>query len=136
MSNLHIVDVEYHTELKGGAHRVKVSLLDLGMYINGFRVFPPNDEHDDWWVFAPQRYVPGRKAINIVEFNKSEPLWKEIFDRCVECVQEYKRFGKLDKQIVLDKEKSKPELESLFDSYDQNLSSEQDGDDYEYLSRE
>jgi hypothetical protein len=136
VANLHIISVEYHTELKGGSHRVKVSLIDLGMYINGFRVFPPTDGHDDWWVFPPQLPGRGKKSITIVEFKKSEPLWGEIVDKCIACVQEYGRYDKLDKQIISDAERSKEEIESQNNSYDPGFLKNPREDSNEYLSRQ
>lgn len=136
MTNLHIVDVEYHMELKDGFHRVKVSVLDLGMHFNGFRAAPPNEKHDNWWIFPPQIPIRGRKPVNAVEFNKSEPLWKEISDKCIDCVQEYLRSGKLDKQRVMSKERSNEEEESLYESFDLSVLENPQEDNNEYLSRQ
>jgi hypothetical protein len=111
MANLHIIQVDYHTEITNG-HRVKVSILDLGMYINGFRVYEPNAEHKDWMVFPPQHHA-GPRWVNIVEFNKSEPLWVEIYKKCIECVGEDLRYKSLDKDNVLDDEKKRKNNKSI-----------------------
>lgn len=90
MPKLHTVEAEVHkavTTSVGTAYRVKVSILDLGMYINGMMVYPPNAKFDQWGVTPPSRPAGRGKYAFIVEFNKKEALWEEIYDRCVEVAQ-------------------------------------------------
>lgn len=90
--NLYDIEVEVHKKLANGAYRVKVKILnqDIGMYINGNRVFPPKDEHPNWSVLTP-----GFGSGNIVEFNGKSPLWKEYKQACIDAVQEYMRHERL-----------------------------------------
>lgn len=87
------VEAEVHMQLKNGAYRVKVKILneEIGMYINGNRVLPPNEKYPDWSVLTPKVF-----GANIVEFNGKSPLWKEYKQACIEAVQEHIRHEKLD----------------------------------------
>ncbi len=81
------VEAEVHKPV-GAGYRVKALIHDLGLYINGMMVFPPNDEHEDWAVYPPLLSRAGRgKYKYIVEFNKHTALWEEIFEACIEAVQ-------------------------------------------------
>lgn len=84
---LHIIEAQVHKPLEKG-YRVKVSVIDLGVYINGCVVFPPNGEHTAWAVYPPKQNVFG-KYISIVEFNMKLPLWEEIFEASVNAVKLY-----------------------------------------------
>lgn len=90
MPKLHTIEAEVHKTVPtsvGTAYRVKVSILDLGMYINGMMVYPPNAKFDQWGVTPPSRPAGRGKYAFIVEFNKKEALWGEIYDKCVEVAQ-------------------------------------------------
>jgi hypothetical protein len=79
------IEAQVHKPIPQG-YRVKVSLLDLGMYISGFVVMPPNDDHD-WTVYPPaERAGRGKWKYN-PEFNKHLPLWEEIYEACVDAVK-------------------------------------------------
>lgn len=80
---LHTVEASIHQSL-GDGWRVKVSVLDLGMYINGMVVFPPNENHEEWMVLTPAKRAGRGRYAHIVEFNKSLPLWKHIEIACIE----------------------------------------------------
>lgn len=85
MPKLHNIEVKVHQPVNEG-YRVKVSVIDIGMYLNGVLVFPPNDKHEDWIVYPPSiatRY----KRIYPAEFDKKNNLWLEIHQACVEAVQ-------------------------------------------------
>jgi hypothetical protein len=86
MSNQFNLEAGVHTKLATGAYRVKVSLLDIGMYINGCLVYPPNEEHD-WAVYMPAQRAGRGIWKPIIEFNKKLPLWAEIYDACIQAVQ-------------------------------------------------
>lgn len=103
------IEAEVHKTVStsvGTAYRVKVSVLDLGMYINGMMVYPPNARFDQWGVTPPSRPAGRGKYTYIVEFNKKETLWVEIFDKCVEAAQlEYS----LNKDVIItDFDENKP----------------------------
>lgn len=86
MLRLHTVEVSVHKACKNG-YRVKVSVLDLGVYINGVMVFPPDEVSDQWEVMSPSRLAGRGKYVRIIEFNKKMPLWECIYDACVEAVK-------------------------------------------------
>jgi hypothetical protein len=75
--------------------RVKVSVIDLGIYINGMVVYPPNERSDEWTVYTPAKRAGRGKYVHIVEFNKKLPLWNEINEACIEA-------AKLESQMVKD----------------------------------
>ena len=87
------MEYEYEAEAEvhkpvGAGYRVKALVHDLGIYINGMMVFPPNDEHDEWAVYPPLLGRAGRgKYRYTVEFNKQAPLWEAIYEACIEAVQ-------------------------------------------------
>jgi hypothetical protein len=93
MPKVYSVEAQIHKQLEKG-FRVKVLLLDLGVYINGFRVLPPNEEHDKWTVYPPSQHVGFGNYITVVEFDKKHMLWIEIYEACVEAVQIYMSQGK------------------------------------------
>jgi hypothetical protein len=84
--NVFNIEATVHKELSLG-YRVKVSILDLGLYINGMVVFPPNEEHEHWAVYPPSMRAGRGKYAYITEFNKKLPLWDEVFDACVDAVK-------------------------------------------------
>lgn len=85
---LHTVEATVHKKY-GKGYRVKVSILDLGIYINGMMVYPPNEEHESWSVLTPARPAGRGKYARIVEFNKKLPLWEHVYDECVAAVKLY-----------------------------------------------
>lgn len=86
MAKLFVIEASVHKELENG-YRVKVSLPELGMYINGMMVFPPTEDHEDWGVFTPAQRAGRGKYVHLVEFNKKLPLWEHVFDACVDAVK-------------------------------------------------
>ncbi len=88
MPKLHIIEAQVHMPLEKG-YRVKASVLDLGIYINGMVVFPPNEEHDYWSVNEPSQKTRYGKWFKTIEFDHKQSLWLEIHEACVEAVQLY-----------------------------------------------
>lgn len=87
MPKLHTIEASVHQPVKEG-YRVKISVLDLGMHINGALVFPPNDKHEDWIMYPPA--IPTRfKRIYPAEFDKKQTLWLEMLDASVNAVKQY-----------------------------------------------
>jgi hypothetical protein len=86
MPKVFSVEAQVHKPLEKG-YRVKVSVLDLGIYINGFVVFPPNEEHKNWAVYPPKQHGGFGNYIPIVEFDKKLTLWSEIYEACVDVVK-------------------------------------------------
>ena len=89
MTKVYTVIAEVHKPLPHGGYRVKVSLPDLGMYINGMVVFPPNNDKPDWYVQPPSKLAGRGKWVGIVEFNKKHLLWDEVYDACTKAVEVY-----------------------------------------------
>lgn len=86
MENEYEVEAEVHKPV-GAGYRVKALVHDIGIYINGMMVFPPNSEHD-WAVYPPLLGRAGRgKYRYTIEFNKHAPLWIEIYEACIEAVK-------------------------------------------------
>lgn len=86
MPRLHAVEASVHKR-HGEAYRVKVSILDLGLYINGMMIYPPNEDHKEWVVLTPARPAGHGRYARIIEFNKKEPLWEHIYEACVDAVK-------------------------------------------------
>ena len=72
--------------LKRG-YRVKVWDKELGLYINGMMVYPPNAKYPEWGVVPPSRLAGRGRYAYIVEFDKKQQFWMEIYDKCVEVAQ-------------------------------------------------
>ena len=88
---MHTIEVTVRNELatkKGKGYRLKVSVLDLGLYIDGFRAIPSNKNQSGWWVQPPSNNVGG-KWINAVEFDKTKVLWNEIEKSCERAIETY-----------------------------------------------
>jgi len=88
MAKIFNIDASVHKELASG-YRVKVSVVDLGMYINGMVVFQPNDDHKDWSVMTPAMRSGRGNWTHVVEFNKNNALWEEIYLACVQAAKQY-----------------------------------------------
>lgn len=94
------VEAEWHMELFNKkkdffGHRVKVSVLntELGFYINGMVVCPPETSKTGNW----EVYTPKQGNARIIEFNgKESKLWHEIKEVCIDAVKEHLRHEKLD----------------------------------------
>lgn len=103
MPKLYNVEAEVHigANIKNGGFRVKVLVHDLGLFINGMIVYPPNEERNqaDWMVLTPARPAGRGKWAHIVEFNKKLPLWEEIYDACVDAA---KLEGQFSKDVVIE----------------------------------
>jgi len=98
---LFTVEAEVHKQLSAG-YRVKVSVLDLGMYINGVVVFPPNEDHNDWSVMTPALRSGKGKYTHVVEFNKKMPLWEEVYLKCVDAVKLHISDGQVRDVVITD----------------------------------
>ena len=67
--------------------RVKVWDKELGFYINGMMVYPPNPKYPEWGVVPPSRLSVRGRYMYYVEFDKKKQLCKEVYDKCVEVAQ-------------------------------------------------
>lgn len=97
MPKLFTVEAEVHKEANvAGGFRVKVSVINLGLYINGMMVYPPNEEKNqgNWMVLTPARRAGRGRWVHMVEFNKKLPLWEEIYDACVDAAKLEHQFSK------------------------------------------
>ena len=87
MAKSYNIEASVHKPINGG-FRVKAELKEIGLYINGMVVYPPNDKHEDWQVLSPAvKY--GFKYAKIIEFDGKLPLWKELRESCIEAVKLY-----------------------------------------------
>ena len=89
MTTIHSISVEVRAAIKDG-YRLKVSVLDLGLYIDGFRAVRSDRNMSGWWVQPPATNVKG-KWLTTPEFDKSCTLWQEIEQACLEAVKEAER---------------------------------------------
>jgi|TARA_Y100001949_G_C15880582_1_gene283612 hypothetical protein len=87
MSALYNFEAEVHMPLKEG-YRVKLSEHNIGMFINGMVVFPPNSKSNEWKVFTPSTRL-GKGYIHPVEFNGKKSMWLEIKECCINSVKQY-----------------------------------------------
>lgn len=95
MPKLYTVEAEVHQSAKVvNGYRVKVSVIDLGLYINGMVVYPPDGEHKEWSVLTPARPTGKGGWARIVEFNKKLPLWEHIYEACVDAAKLEESYGK------------------------------------------
>ncbi len=85
MANHHSIDVEIAQSISNG-YRVKISVLDLGMYLNGCLLLE-SDRNTSGWSLLPPTYQVNSKRYHPVEFNKRERLWVEMEHACIEQVQ-------------------------------------------------
>lgn len=83
------VEAAVHMEIPNGGFRVKVSVPNLGLYINGIMVFPPSGKHTKWGVLTPQGTSKSGKRFRQLEFAKQSLLWIEIEAACVAAVKYY-----------------------------------------------
>lgn len=87
MANLHIIESTVLSE-KNGVYRLKVSVLDLSIYMFGFRASKSDKAKSGWWIQAPAtKTQSGWK--NNPEFDKHQTLWLEIEDSCINAVVSY-----------------------------------------------
>lgn len=110
MTIVHNVTAEVHKQLPSGGFRVKVSLLDLGMYINGMVVFAPNEDKPDWYVQPPSKLAGRGRWVHIVEFNKKHDLWNDVYKECIKAVKQYIYEEEMEhpKDVVLEDIEDKP----------------------------
>lgn len=99
MAKLYTLSAEYHKQVKNGAYRIKISLPELGMYINGILAYPPSAERKEWVVYPPAQHLGRGKYITLLEFNKKLPLWQEIESACID---EAKNVSLQSKDILID----------------------------------
>lgn len=91
---MHTIETVVRGELKDArGYRLKVSILDLGMYIDGWRAMPSIKIAGTWWIQPPANSVNG-KFVSPIEFDKTMSLWKEVQDSIIEAIETYKREAK------------------------------------------
>ena len=81
------IDVTVLGEINNG-YRLKVSILDDGIYIWSFTARRSDKNNSGWWIQEPAQKI-GAKYKRNPEFVKSKPLWQEIEREALEAVQEY-----------------------------------------------
>lgn len=84
MANLHLIEAQVLGDIPNG-HRLKVSVLDLGLYMFGWTARRSEQSKSGWWVQPPAtKTASGWKQT--VEFDKSKSLWIEIESTCIDAV--------------------------------------------------
>jgi hypothetical protein len=102
------IDAEVTPSNAKFGYRVKVWDKELGIYINGMMVYPPNSKYPEWGVVPPG--VPRQKGKFVVEFNKQLPLWEEVKARCIEVaqVEHLQKKDEVVDEVVTDFDEEKP----------------------------
>jgi len=106
MPKLYTVHAEVHKEI-GKGYRMKVLLPEMGMYINGFMAFRPHDQYEEWSLVAPSQPAGRGVYKAVIEFNKKEALWQEIFEACLDAAKEAELAHK-PKDVVIEDILDKP----------------------------
>jgi hypothetical protein len=81
---LHTIEAEVLGVISGG-YRLKVSVLDIGMYILGFTARRSEKLSSGWWIQPPAIHTNGKWKYT-AEFDKSKSLWPEIESACIHAV--------------------------------------------------
>lgn len=89
MRNLYCVEAEVRGDIKG-VYRLKISILDLGVYVDGFTARHSDIDDTGWWIQPPARQV-GARWISVIEFDKSKTLWVEIVNCCLDTINLYEQ---------------------------------------------
>lgn len=100
------IDAEVTPSKAKFGYRVKVWDSDLGVYINGMMVYPPNTKYPKWGVVPPG--VPRQSGKFVVEFNKQLIFWKEVEERCIEVAQVEHSNKKVEDVVVTDFDENEP----------------------------
>lgn len=87
------IDVDVLQEVRVGGYRLKVSILNLGLYISGWLVY--KSPRRLWgWDLKPPYYTPCEtkdgKPFHPIEFNKHEHLWLEIDEAVAQALHHHK----------------------------------------------
>lgn len=84
------IAAKVHMPIGHGGYRVKVWFPDIGMYINGVLVFPPNEQHNRWGVLTPRFSNGGRgRQSKAIEFDGKSELWHEFTEAAIRAVKHY-----------------------------------------------
>ena len=114
---MHNLDAQFHMPLKKGGYRVKLLLIDHGIFINGMVVYPPSPKSEDWTVYTPATKSSYKeKPARIVEFDAKPTLWAEVQEACIDAVRLY----------LADNDIKDDLLELPKDDFDKEYSSELD----------
>lgn len=94
MAKLYNIEATIRNEIKGG-YRLKVSDLDLGVYVDGFRAVKSARNDSGWWIQPPSTYKEGR-YIRCPEYDQANEYWKEIEQTCIDVIKEDEHLNQLD----------------------------------------
>ena len=87
MTKVYNVEALVHKPI-GEGFRVKVEIKEIGLFINGMVVYPPNEKNKGWQTLTPA-IKKGFRWVHAIEFNSKLPLWKAISEACIEAVRLY-----------------------------------------------
>jgi len=85
-------------KLNTTVYLVKVSINDIGVYINSITVQPSTKKPDELWVQSPRFNIRGRWVWPL-QMQKNSPLWQLIERLALEAVAEYSEGSVDDAQI-------------------------------------
>ncbi|USN96469.1 MAG: hypothetical protein H6797_05395 [Candidatus Nomurabacteria bacterium] len=86
---MYSIETVVRSELRDGkGYRLKVSILDLGLYIDGFRALKSERNQNGWWVQPPSNLVKG-VWVTACEFDKTKAFWLNIEQSCVDAIATY-----------------------------------------------
>ena len=101
MNNEYGVEATIHRAIDKGGYRIKVSIVNIGVYFNGFRGYPSDKNTNDWVIYPPSQYANG-KYIPIIEFDNSMPLWQTIREQCIGAIETYTNNDAADELDISD----------------------------------
>lgn len=67
---------------------LKITFVEMGMWINSFTVQPSKYEGHDWWV-QPPKHRQSKGWTETVDFDKSYQLWNIIQKKSIQAVKDY-----------------------------------------------
>lgn len=91
MPEEYVIEAMVHTAVGKGGYRVKVSVPELGLFLNGAVVFPNTKDEGGKWVMFPPSYRIGKnpKPFYPAEFDRSKPLWQELSEAAFLAVEKF-----------------------------------------------
>lgn len=81
------IEIEVLGDISNG-YRLKVSVVDLGMYMFGWTARRSEKNKSGWWIQQQAIQIGGNWKL-IPEFNKALLLWQKIESKCIEVVMDY-----------------------------------------------
>lgn len=87
-----------NTRLNTNVYLVKISINDIGVYINSITVQPSSKKPDELWVQSPRFNIRGRWVWPL-QMQKDSPLWQLVETLALEAVANYSTKNAGDTQV-------------------------------------